>query len=98
MREAIERLDALMRDLIEADQSAAGMEPLKVANELGRIRQLMSESPAVIPAAGGQRHFRCESCGTIVHGAAAPDRCSECGGTTFFAADMEQPNVESGAG
>ena len=98
MREAIERLDALMRSLIEADQSGAGMEPLEAANELGQIRQLMSESPAVIPAAGGQRHFRCEACGTIVHGAAAPERCTECGGTTFFAADIQQPNVESGAG
>lgn len=98
MQEAMRSLDALTQQLIEADQSGAGLEPIAVAHELGRIRQLLAQAPAVIPATGGQRHFRCESCGTIVHGAAAPDRCSECGGTTFFAADMEQPNVESGAG
>lgn len=98
MREAIERLDALMNRLVEADQTGAGIEPLKVANELGRIRQLMTEAPAVIRAPGGQRHFRCEACGTIAHGAEQPARCSECGGTKLFAADIEQPNVESGAG
>ncbi|MGH2499147.1 MAG: rubredoxin-like domain-containing protein [Candidatus Limnocylindria bacterium] len=98
MREAIEQLDALMNRLVEADQTGSGIEPLRVATELGRIRQLMSEAPAVIRREGGEQHFRCEACGTIVHGAAPPARCPECGKDRFFAADIEQPNVESGAG
>jgi rubrerythrin len=98
MREAMQRLDALTRQLIEADQTGAGLEPLRVAHELGRIRQLMSEAPAVIRAAGGQSHFRCEQCGTITHGTAAPQTCATCGGTRFFSADLEQANVESAAG
>lgn len=98
MREAIARLEALMNELVEADQSGSGIEPLKVAGELGAIRQLITEAPAVIRRAGGEQHFRCEGCGTIVHGAAPPARCPECGRTKFFSADIEQPDVESGAG
>ena len=98
MKEALERLDALMIRLVEADQTGAGIDPLRVASELGQIRQLLAESPAVIPAKGGQKHFRCEACGTVVHGTDAPSRCPTCGRTKFFAADIEQPFVESGAG
>lgn len=98
MQDALRRLDALTQQLIEADQSGAGAEPLAVARELGKIRQLLSQAPAVIPATGGQRHFRCESCGTITHGAAAPATCATCGGRTFFSADLEQPAVESAGG
>ncbi|MBI3522293.1 MAG: hypothetical protein HY071_04235 [Chloroflexi bacterium] len=99
MKEAIERLDKLMQRLIEADQSGAGIEPLKVANELGRIRQVMMQAPVVLPRGdGGTHHWRCEACGTITHGDAAPARCPECGRPKFFAADIEQANVESGAG
>ena len=98
MREAMQRLDALTKQLIEADQTGAGLEPLAVAQELGRIRQLMAEAPAVIRAQGGQHHFRCEQCGTITHGAAAPQACATCGGTKFFSADLEQAAVESAAG
>ncbi len=98
MKEALERLDELMNRLIEADQTGSGIEPLAVASELGAIRQLLAEAPAVIRAAGGQKHFRCEACGTIAHGARAPDRCPTCGGRKFFAADIDQPFVESGAG
>jgi rubrerythrin len=47
---------------------------------------------------GGDRHWRCEECGTIVHGDKAPEKCAECGRDKFFLADMEQPNAESGAG
>jgi len=90
VKEALERLDALMNRLVEADQTGAGIEPLHVASELGQIRQLLAESPAVIPAKGGQKHFRCEACGTVVHGTDAPSRCPTCGGTKSF--------VESGAG
>jgi hypothetical protein len=98
MREAIQRLDALMNRLVEADQTGAGIEPLTVAAELGRIRQLMSEAPSVIRATGGQRHFRCEACGTIAHGQEPPSRCATCGESKFYNADIEQPYVESGAG
>ena len=76
MQEAMRRLDALTQKLIEADQSGAGLEPIAVAHELGRIRQLLAQAPAVIPATGGQQHFRCEQCGTITHGAAAPAKCA----------------------
>ena len=98
MKDAVGRLDTLMRKLIEADQTGAGMEPLKVANELGSIRELLFKSPVVRPAPGGQRHFRCETCGTIAHGPAAPAKCEDCGSTAFFDADLGQANVESGAG
>ncbi|MGH2451760.1 MAG: hypothetical protein ACRDGE_10925 [Candidatus Limnocylindria bacterium] len=98
MKEAITRLDALMNELVNADQTGSGIEPLRIATELGRVRQLMLEAPAVIRAEGGRSHFRCEACGTIVHSEGAPDRCVECGSQRFFAADIEQPNVESGAG
>jgi DNA-directed RNA polymerase subunit RPC12/RpoP len=98
MKEALGRLDALMNRLVEADQSGSGIEPLRVANELGQIRQMLAASPSIIPAKGGQKHFRCESCGTVVHGASPPAQCPNCGAKKFFAADIEQPFVESGAG
>ena len=98
MQEAMRRLDTLTQKLIEADQSGSGLEPLAVARELGQIRQLLAQAPAVIPATGGQQHFRCEQCGTITHGAAAPAKCATCGGKTFFSADLEQPAVESAGG
>ena len=98
MQEALRRLDALTQKLIEADQTGSGLEPLAVARELGQIRQLLAQAPAVIPATGGQHHFRCEQCGTITHGAAAPAKCATCGGKTFFSADLEQPAVESAGG
>ena len=98
MKDALDRLDALMNRLVEADQTGAGIEPLRVASELGKIRHLLAESPSIIPAKGGQRHFRCEACGTTVHGSEPPERCPNCGGAKFFAADIEQPFVESGAG
>ena len=98
MKEALERLDALMNRLVEADQTGSGIEPLRVASELGQIRQLLAEAPAVIRAKGGQKHYRCEACGTITHGTTEPERCATCGGRKFFAADIEQPFVESGAG
>jgi rubrerythrin len=98
MQEALRRLDALTQKLIEADQTGSGLEPLVVARELGQLRQLLAQSPAVIPATGGQHHFRCEQCGTITHGAAVPAKCATCGGKTFFSADLEQPAVESAGG
>jgi len=61
-------------------------------------RQLFAEAPAVVRAKGGQKHFRCEACGTISHGEKQPEKCPTCGGRKFFAADIDQPFVESGAG
>lgn len=98
MKAALERLDALMNRLVEADQTGSGIDPLRVASELGEIRQLLAEAPAVVRAKGGQKHYRCEACGTITHGEAQPERCPTCGGRKFFAADIEQPVAESGAG
>lgn len=99
MREALESLDALMNRLIEADQTGSGVEPLDVARELGRIRQMLAEAPAVIPrAAGGEQHWRCESCGTIAHGPAAPPQCPECGHKKLFKADIVAAESDAGPG
>jgi len=98
MKEANEQFDALTRRLIDADQTGRGIEPLAIANEIGRIRHLLASAPAVKRRDGGDRHWRCEECGTIVHGDTAPEKCAECGRDKFFLADMEQPNAESGAG
>jgi rubrerythrin len=95
-RTALQRLDELMGQLVEADQTGKGMDPLRVAQELGRIRALITEAPAVIRAVGGQMHFRCEACGTISHGTAKPQRCPECGGERLFQADLESPDVDAG--
>ena len=96
MREAIKRLDGVMTQLIQADQTGEGMEPLELAHELGRIRAIMLEAPAVVPRADGQQHYRCEACGTITHGDGMPATCPECGGTKFFKADLETPVVDAG--
>lgn len=46
----------------------------------------------------GQMRFRCEQCGTMLFGLKAPAACPSCGGKTFVKPDLDQPNVESGAG
>src|SRR5438552_19120733 len=86
VKEALEHLDALMNRLVEADQTGAGIEPLRVASELGQIRQLLAESPAVIPAKGGQKHFACGASGTAGHGTDDPPRCRPAGGTNSLRA------------
>lgn len=96
MQEPLERLDDLMRRLIESDQAGEPMEPLAVANELGQIRLALMESRAVVPREGGERHFRCDACGTIVHGARAPATCPTCGKSKFYSADLESPTVDAG--
>ena len=95
-REALEKLDSIIADLVEADQTGAGMEPLDLAHELGRVRSLLVERPAVLPRQGGEMHFRCESCGTISHASKVPQRCPACGATKLFRADLEQPIVDAG--
>jgi rubrerythrin len=95
----LERLDALMNRLVEADQTGNQLDPQAIAKELGEIRASLMRGRAVVPrAAGGQHHFRCETCGTIVHGAAPPARCPTCGKTSFFQADLESTSVDAGPG
>lgn len=95
-REALERLDRVMNELVEADQNGSGVEPLQVARQLGEVRALLVEGASVIPRAGGEGHWRCENCGTISHGLAAPERCPTCGHQKFFKADLEQAEVDAG--
>lgn len=95
---ALQRLDNLMARLVEADQTGAGLDPLRLAQELGEIRALLARSRAVRRAPGGQLHFRCGICGTISHGASRPERCPECGSEDLVHVDLEQPNVESAGG
>ena len=99
MQDALAKLDDLMRRLVEADQTGRGLEPLRVADELGVIRASLMQGRAVVPrAAGGERHFRCDACGTIVHGRTAPAACPTCKKTTFYEADLESPVVDAGPG
>jgi rubrerythrin len=92
------RLDALIQQLIEADQRGSGIDPMKLAHELGQIKVLVARRKTIRPRPGGEGHWRCETCGTITHAKAKPDRCPECGATQLWPADLAQPNVESGAG
>jgi len=92
------RIDAMIQRLIEADQRGSGIEPMKVARELGEIKMLLARRKTVRPRPGGEGHWRCEACGTITHAPAKPERCPECGEAQLWPADLAQPNVESGAG
>jgi len=92
------RIDAMIQQLIEADQRGSDIEPMKLARELGEIKLLLARRKTIRPQPGGEGHWRCEACGTITHAAAKPGRCPECGATRLWPADLAQPNVESGAG
>ena len=92
------RIDAMIQQLIEADQRGSDIEPMKLARELGEIKLLLARRKTIRPRPGGEGHWRCEACGTITHAAAKPGRCPECGATRLWPADLAQPNVESGAG
>jgi rubrerythrin len=96
--DANRRIDELIQRLIEADQQAAGIEPMKVAHELGEIKLALARRKTILPRPGGEGHWRCEACGTISHASAKPDRCPACGAKQLWPADLAQPNVESGAG
>lgn len=98
MQDALRRLDELMRRLIETDQTGRPMEPLAVADELGRIRADLMRLPAVVPRPGGEHHFRCDNCGTIAHGPAAPRACPTCGQSQFNPADLETTSSDAGPG
>lgn len=92
------RIDGMIQRLIEADQRGSGIEPMQLAHELGEIKMLLARRKTIVPRPGGEGHWRCEACGTITHARAKPERCPECDGTTLCPADLEQGNVESGAG
>jgi rubrerythrin len=99
VQDALAKLDDLMRRLVEADQTGKGVEPLRVANELGAIRDGLMRGRSVVPRpTGGERHFRCDACGTIVHGSAAPATCPTCRKTEFYEADLETSIVDAGPG
>ena len=83
------RLDALMNRLIERDQTGDEIDPLDVARELGEIRAELMAMPTVHRGAEDLRHFRCEACGTIMHGDTAPARCAHCAKTRFVNVDIE---------
>jgi rubrerythrin len=92
------RLDRLIQLLIDADQRGSGIEPLKIAKELGEIKVQLARRKTIRPRPGGQQHWRCEVCGTVTHADARPSLCPECGAKDLWEADLKQPNVESGAG
>ena len=93
-----QRIDAMIQSLIEADQRGSGIDAMKLAHELGEIKMLLARRKTILPRPGGEGHWRCEACGTITHAKAKPDRCPQCNGTQLWPADLEQGNVESGAG
>ncbi len=84
-----ERLDALINRLIETDQTAGEIDPFDVARELGEIRAELMATPTVQRGEEDLRHFRCEACGTIMHGESAPARCARCGKTKLLNVDIE---------
>jgi rubrerythrin len=85
----LEQLDSLINRLIEADQAGEEIAPMDLARELGGVRAALMATPTVHRSAADQRHFRCESCGTITHGDSTPARCARCGGPKFVNVDIE---------
>ncbi len=86
----IQRLDALINRLIETDQAGEEIEPREVARELGDIRAQLMAMPTVHRSDQDLRHYRCEACGTITHGDAAPARCARCGKNKFVNVDIDR--------
>lgn len=91
----LQRLDTLINRLIETDQTGDEIDPFDVARELGEIRALLLAMPTVHRSEEDQRHFRCEACGTISHGDAAPASCARCGKPKFINVDIDRPVVEA---
>ena len=85
----VARLDALINRLIETDQTGGEIDPFDVARELGDIRAELMAMPTVQRSPDDLRHFRCEACGTIMHGDAPPVRCARCGKTKLANVDIE---------
>ncbi len=85
----VARLDALINRLIEVDQTGDEIDPLDVARELGEIRADLMAMPTVHRGEEDLRHFRCEACGTIMHGDESPAQCRRCGQTKLINVDIE---------
>jgi rubrerythrin len=85
----VQRLDTLINELIELDQTGGEIAPMDVARELGEIKSQLLVMPTVHRSADDLRHFRCEACGTITHGETSPASCKRCGGAKFLNVDIE---------
>ena len=97
--EALRVVDEIMAKLVDADQRGERVDEMDLARQLGAIRELVVGQSGTGPAiARGQVRFRCEQCGTMLFEMERPAACPECGGRTFAKPDLDQPNVESGAG
>jgi len=97
--ETLRVVDEIMAQLVDADQRGRSVDAMHLARQLGAIRDLVAgqsgDSPSV---ARGQVRFRCEQCGTMLFEMKQPAACPKCGGKKFARPDLDQPNVESGAG
>jgi len=97
--EALRVVDEIMAKLVDADQRGEQVDGMELAGKLGGIRALVAEQSAQAPAvARGLMRFRCEQCGRMLFETEPPAACPECGGRSFAKPDLDQPNVESGAG
>jgi len=97
--EALRVVDDIMAKLVDSDQRGEPVDAMDLARRLGAIRELVVEQSGQAPAmARGQMRFRCEQCGTMLFELEPPAACPECGGQKFAKPDLDQPNVESGAG
>jgi rubrerythrin len=94
-QDGLQQLDELINRLIETDQTGGEIDPIDVAHELGQIRSLLMAAPTVHRGDEDLRHFRCESCGTITHGEAAPSRCARCGKSRLINVDIDVPAAAS---
>lgn len=97
--EALRVVDEIMAKLIDADQRGEPLDGMELARRLGAIRDLVVEQSGHAPSvARGQVRYRCEQCGTMLFQSRTPAACPKCGGAVFAKPDLDQPNVESGAG
>jgi len=97
--DALRVVDEIMSRLVDADQRGGQLDAMDLARQLGAIRDRVAAQAGNGPSvARGQLRFRCEQCGTTAYGMSPPASCSKCGGSRFAKPDLDQPNVESGAG
>ncbi|GAC1701830.1 MAG: hypothetical protein NVS9B6_17220 [Candidatus Limnocylindrales bacterium] len=97
--ETLRIMEQLMTRLVDADQRGKPVDAMELARQLGPIRAALTGQENGGPAvARGQVRFRCEQCGTVLIEMQPPSACPKCGGTKFARPDLDQPNVESGAG
>lgn len=96
--EALKVVEELMAKLVDADQRGKPVDAMELAGQLGAIRAAAGQNSGAPSVSRGQVRYRCEQCGTMQIEAKAPASCPKCGGTKFARPDLDQPNVESGAG